>query len=379
MDIHIDRERASVGQSDRTLVEFFESPLTAELWDIYERATQSYACTRAFIEYFEDAAGATLALVASRRADEGRAAFLYVVRPDGCARVLGRFWAPTTEELAAFVQAVFERHPRVGRIETNLVDALPDARAAMGRPLLAVREATEMRISIPPSPGEWEARLGKKTLGHTRYHDRRLAREHPSARFVTLERADIPRSWIADIVRLNHERMASKSTESVYSQHYEEGIFRVTRAHGCVTVLQDGSRVCAGTIDVLCGTQAFGWVIGHDDAYGKFSPGRLCQMAAIRHYMDRGVRTIHLLHGESRHKRELGGKRARLASYVVLRSWAWLRPRDISKAGRKHLLRLVRSSIEGGDRVVQRIVDGRTPLMSFARAIARKSRRTGRR
>ena len=102
-------------------------------------------------------------------------------------------------------------------------------------------------------------------------------------------------------------------------------------------------------------------------------------MAAIRHYIDRGIRTFHLLHGESQYKRDLGGKRARLASYVVLRSWASLRPGDVATLGRKHLLRMARRSIERADRVAQRVLDGRTPLMSIARAVSQRARRLGRR
>ena len=236
-----------------------------------------------------------------------------------------------------------------------------------------------MRVPLPPSVAEYERGLSAEYMRHTRYHARRLARERPSMRFTTLERADIPRSWIADVVRLNHERMASKNTESVISPRYEDGIFRVVRAHGSVTVLHDGSRVCAGVIEVLCGSEAFGWVIGHDNAYGKYRPGRLCQMAAIRHCIGRGMRTLHFLHGESQYKREVGGKGARLASYLVLRSWGSLRPGDVGRLCRRHLVRLARCSIERTDPVAQRVLRRRTPLMSIARAVSQRARRLGRR
>ena len=109
-------------------VEFFDSPLSPELWEAYERATRSYACTRAFIEYFEDSAGASLALVRSRRAgeDEGCVRCTGWAR-DGSALVLGRFCGAHRRGLGAFADAIFARHPRVRRIDTNLVDALPDS------------------------------------------------------------------------------------------------------------------------------------------------------------------------------------------------------------------------------------------------------------
>ena len=101
-------------------------------------------------------------------------------------------------------------------------------------------------------------------------------------------------------------------------------------------------------------------------------------MAAIRHYIDRGIRTFHLLHGESQYKRDLGGTSVRLASYVVLRNWASLSPVDVATLGRKHLLGMARRSIGRVDRVAQRVLDGRTPLTSLARWVAGRARKLGR-
>src|SRR5512138_1021571 len=99
--------RAGVSPRPEPCVQFFASPLTAELWDAYERATHSYACTRAFIEYFVGSAGAALALVC----DQPTVAFLYRVRPGGRAAVLGRYWTATPRSLGTFARAVFDRHP----------------------------------------------------------------------------------------------------------------------------------------------------------------------------------------------------------------------------------------------------------------------------
>jgi hypothetical protein len=104
--------------------------------------------------------------------------------------------------------------------------------------------------------------------------------------------------------------------------------------------------------------------------YGRYLLGRLCDLAAIRYCIGRGIRTIHLLYGESRHKRDLGGMSAQLASYLVLRTWAALRPGDVAILCWKHLVRLARRSIELADRVAGRGY-GRTPFKSFARRAAR--------
>jgi CelD/BcsL family acetyltransferase involved in cellulose biosynthesis len=345
--------------------------MTPELWEVYEQATHSYGCTREFIEYFEDPAGASIALVRPAPRGHVRAAFLFKMSQDRSVRVLGRFTAPPAEILGAYVDAVFARNRAMRRVDTGLIDALPDP-GTLGRPVLAQHTATEMRISLPDSVEEYQLSLDKDFLKRTQRFEHRLSHACPSSRFVAVEREEIPRSWVADVVRLNHERMDSKRTQSVLDVHYEEGIFSVARAHGCLTALLDGDHVCAGVIAIRCGTDAFAWVVGHDNAYGSYRPGKLCQLASIRHCIARGVRTLHFLHGESRYKKELGGKPASLASYVVLRSWAALRPDEVTRLLWTRSEASARKLIDVADAIAARALDRKEPVKSFARDVARR-------
>jgi CelD/BcsL family acetyltransferase involved in cellulose biosynthesis len=355
-------------------VELFDAPLGAELWEAYERVTRSYGCTRAFIEYFERPAAPRLALVRLRDGGEVQGAFLFT-RDAATVSVHGRFSAPPAEAVAAFAEAIFSRHPGVQRIATGLVDALPE-RGAVARPMLAVGGATEMRVTLPATLPEYERTLSKSFLGRCRHDERRLARELPSARFETREGAEVPPRWISEVVRLNRARMTAKNGRSVFGGAYEEGISQVARRHGCVTVLHDGTRIYAGVVDVRCGTDLFGWVIGHDDAYGRFGPGRLVQLAAVRHAIARGCRTIHLLHGESSHKQAFGGRVAPLAEYVILRSWAALRPADLGAALRNDAVRLARRHVDRVDALAQRVLGRRgAPVKSWLQSLVRTARR----
>jgi CelD/BcsL family acetyltransferase involved in cellulose biosynthesis len=352
-------------------VTFLGPPITPELWDIFERIQHSYGCTREFIQYFEDPSGATLAQVGP--AGEVRGAFLYRCER-GTAYVLGRFFAAPTECLAAFARAVFARHPDVARIQTDIIDAIPGLRR-LGQPALTLREGLELRIPLPATVEEYERSLEPSFLRRAQYHERRLARRYPATRITTVEGAAIPRSWIADVVRLNHERRASKGSVSVFTRRYEEGIASVARARGEVTVLRDGERVCAGVINVRTGPDAYFWVIGHDSAYGKFSPGTLCLLASIRHCIAEGVRTFHLLQGESEYKRAVGGKPARLASYVVLRSWAASSPGDFRRALVTYTGRSMRAVIRAADRIAARPLGRDAPFSTLARELMRLAQR----
>ena len=357
-------------------VEFFDPPLAPEQWGRYERAARSYTCSRAFLEYFDRPAAATLAIVRDHAGGE-RSAFLYR-RAGASAHVYGRYTAPSGADLAAFCDALFGRHRELRRVQVDLVDALPDPRA-LGRPALVVRHVTERRVSLPGSVEEYERTLGKDTRAQLRYLERRLARDHPGARFATAEGDDVPRAWIAEVVRLHHARMASKSTRSTIDAAYEEGIYRVARAHGAVTALLDGDRVCGGVVYVLAGPEVFGWVIGHDDAYARYRPGKLCQVAAFRHCIARGARTYHFLMGDAGYKRELGGAPAEVASYAVLRSWASLRPGDVARVVARRLARDARRVVAQADRLAARLLPHRpAPLTTLARALAGRARAAAR-
>jgi CelD/BcsL family acetyltransferase involved in cellulose biosynthesis len=354
-------------------IEFVDAPLSPEAWEAYETATRSYTCTRAFVEHFERPRQPTLALVRGTGGDV-RAAFLFEHDGGASLRVLGRLYAPPPEAFRAFVEAAFARYPRASRIETDLVDAFAELHAA-GRPTLWLREGVELRVSLAGGPEELSRSLSAEFLKRCSRHERKFLGSAPGARFSTRERGEIPREWIAEIVRLNHARMSAKKTDSVFDAHYEEGISAVARSHGCVTAMLDGERICAGAIVIRCGTESFAWVLAHDDAYAGFRPGKLCSLASMRHLAGRGVRTHHLLFGDSPYKRELGGNPAALASYLVLRSWSALTPRDVARVGRERAALLARRTVDAADALVARASSRPEPVKSLARAVVRRLRR----
>ena len=238
-----------------------------------------------------------------------------------------------------------------------------------------MRQAADLRLDLASGFEAYHRSLDAEFVKRSAYHERHLARAVPGAAFATVDGEDIPREWVAEIVRLNHRRMSAKSMESVFDAVYEEGIFTVARRHGCVTVLRDGDRLCAGVVNIRCGTESFGWVIGHDDAYAKFRPGRLCMLAALRELAGRGVRTHHLLLGDSPYKRELGARPAPVACYVVLRGWAALKPSDVVRVGAKRSALASRRVLEAADAIVARVVHRREPVSSAARDAFHRARR----
>jgi CelD/BcsL family acetyltransferase involved in cellulose biosynthesis len=356
----------------RLHVQLFDAPLSPELWETYEAATRSHACTRAFLEHFDRPAGATLALVRRRDTDEVVGAFL--LDRDGAAsvRLLDRYSAPSAETLGALVEAVLERFSDVTRVRTELLDALEEPRV-LGRPVLELRKDDELRVALPETLLEYHRSLAKKFRNDCRYYERRVARELPAASITTVEGGDIPPGWIADVLRLHRERMVAMGTRSALDAHYEEGVVAVARRHGFVTVLRDGDRIYAGLVGVRRGPDAVAWVLGVDGAYARFSPGKLCMLAAIAHLVGRGVRTYRFLLGDALYKRQLGARPVALASYVVLRSWGALRREDVLRVGAKNASLAARRTLAAADALAARALHRHEPLRSFLRRAVRRA------
>lgn len=353
-------------------VELVSAPLSAEHWASYEAVNRSYTCTRAFIEYFERPSDPGLALVRDGSNDV-RAAFLFQYDGSASVRLLGRLFAPPPDAFRAFVEAVLARYPAANRVETDLLDAFAEP-GVDGRPTLTVRKGVELRVPLGGAVEEYHRSLDPEFLRRSARHERKLFRSTPAARFSTLEDEGIPREWIAQIVQLNRARMSTKHTDSVFDAHYEEGIFTVARKHGCVTVLFDGERICAGAITIRCGPESFGWVLAHDEAYAGFRPGRLCALANMRHLAGRGVRTHHMLAGDSPYKRELGGRPVPLASYLVLRSWAALTPVEVGRLALARTALVARGAIAAADAVAARTLDRQGAVTSLARDVVHRGR-----
>jgi CelD/BcsL family acetyltransferase involved in cellulose biosynthesis len=365
---------AAPSPADSLRVELVQAPLTSDAWAAYEAATRSHACTRAFIEHFDRPARPELALVRSEPEGDPLAAFVFERDGAGSITMLDRYAAPPAAAFAAFVEAAFERYPDVARVRTELLDAFARP-GPSGRPTLVLREEVELRVPLPERVEDYERSLETKFVRECRRYERRLARSAPGWVVETVEEKALPREWVADIVRLHRAHLAGKGIASAVDAHYEEGVFAVARRHGCATVLRDGDRIFAGVIHVRRGSEGIAWVLGVDDAYAAFSPGKLVMLAGIRHLVDHGAGVCRFLLGDALYKRQLGGRPVILASYLVLRSWRALRVEDAARVARKHTSLLARRAVGAADSVASRALNRPEPVLLVLRAVARAASR----
>lgn len=306
----------STGEMSR-VVRFHEGPLTDDLWGAYEQANRSFACTRAWLGRFDDPAGATLATV-------GESAFLYGVGGE-TARLLGRLAPARGEDLGAFCDALFARHPEVRRIETDVVEEIGDL-GAVRRPVLVRRRLEDFRTDVS-TRDEFESRF--RSRGTMLKKFRRLGREHPGFRLEVQVGPAVDRARLADVVRLNRDRMAARGATSGIDESYEERMFQVAREIGYLVLLWDGDLLFAGSVVTRVGSDAFTWCNAHLDAYERYGPGQFALYLGVMTAIDMGCTRCHLLWGEGEHKRRLGFEPAPLAAYTVLRGWPALRGADV--------------------------------------------------
>ncbi|MFT3917336.1 MAG: GNAT family N-acetyltransferase [Anaeromyxobacteraceae bacterium] len=344
-------------------VELREPPIPPDAWAAYEAVTRSHACTKAFIDHFDHPASPELAFVRAAPGGPPLAAFVFVRDGRGTAALLDRYADPPAEVLEAFAEAVFERHPEVVRIRTELIDA-PGRRRPGTRPRLVLREDRELRVPIPARVEAYDRVLGKKLVRECRSCERRLDRLAPGWAMETVEGPALSRALVAEIARLHRARLAARGVESAIDAFYEEGIHAVASRHGCATVLRAGGRVLAGVVHVCRGEVATAWMLGFDAAYAACSPGKLVMIAGARHLVAHGVTVCRFLLGDAAYKRQLGGQPFTLGAYLVLRSWRAVRPLDLVRAARGLAARLAR-----------RVLRGLDPVRQALRALAPRLRR----
>lgn len=161
---------------------------------------------------------------------------------------------------------------------------------------------------LPSSYTDFLESFGSTTRKNLRYCDRRLQRESPNVAFRILEGEQLTEAIVAEVVQLNHLRMASKGKTSGMDPTYVSRLAALCRSHGVGCVATDGSKAVAGT---LCTRVGSGWtlhVIAHDPKFNHVRLGLLCLLRTVEEAIGGGAVRFNFLWGASDYKVLFGGK-----------------------------------------------------------------------
>lgn len=222
-----------------------------------------------------------------------------------------------SDDVAAFAEQVFSSASLVTAI------SLPAVRRTSIPPEIRHLQAfsgEEYSIDLPPSEGEYLARLGRATRKGVRRYRRRLERDYPSMVFASVPGAFVPEWQVREIVRLNAARLRQKGVVGALGEPETCRLIAMVRECGEVCLVTIGGRVCAGTIVFRVGDDVVTQLVAHDPAYDEYRLGTLACYFTICHFIDAGVRHFHFTSGRSFGTPALQGARRLLYHTMLYRS-----------------------------------------------------------
>lgn len=216
-----------------------------------------------------------------------------------------------------FAHHLFSADPKLCAIRFHAVQARLQH---LGLPHRVHNCLEDMVLTLPASPADYLARLGKSTRSYINRYLNKLRRDHPSVRFELVEAHEIDESFIRQIIALNRARMAVKGKVSINDDTLAEQIAHLAMDCGLIGALTIDGRLIAGTINYHVRDNYFLEVIAHDPQYDAYRVGTLCCYLTICECIARGGSEYHFLWGEDEYKSRLLGRRRDLDDVIVYRS-----------------------------------------------------------
>ena len=248
----------------------------------------------------------------------GQSIAVLVFRKEGrMITVLNELMSMSGEEVRRFVEYIFQRYPMTQVIS---FPAIRTTISGLAYPFQQHNEKEDYVITLPSTPEEYGAALGKHTRHNLRRYTNRLVETHPTFNYQFHENGNINEEQFRAIVALNRERIAQKKKRFSLDAGALDGMLRIAKKHGMMNVMQIGSRLCAGSICFRIGSEYFGVVNSFDPQYDSFFLGMTCYYQTICESIRRGGTRFHMAWDRYDYKTRLQGVREDFDRLVIYRS-----------------------------------------------------------
>lgn len=217
-------------------------------------------------------------------------------------------------ELQRFTDYIFENFPEADLIRFNAIDTIT---VGLGFPAQRYNAKDNFLVSLPATPDEYLAGLGKSTRANLRSRINNIRKNFPSFTSTRFVNEAISEAVIREIVRLSEHRIRDKG---VHHKHDVDRILALSKTCGFVVVLSIDGRMCAGSINYRIGASIFGEVTAHDPAYERHGLGALCVYYTACEAIKAGARKFYLGGGVFGFKGRMLGKRIDMDQLQIYRS-----------------------------------------------------------
>lgn len=175
-------------------------------------------------------------------------------------------------------------------------------------------------IALSRTPHDYTARLGKATRTNIKRYRKRLVQNFPSFSHHFYENKDIEEHHIRAIIDLSKSRISAKKKKFGVDEKETQGLIRLAKMCGMVTVVRINGRLCAGTISYRVGSGYVAVVNAHDSKYDEYWLGTLCYYLTICESIVRGGKQFHMGGGQYEYKKRLFGVRQDMDRIEIYRS-----------------------------------------------------------
>ena len=223
------------------------------------------------------------------------------------------------EYLLHFADFVYARYPEVSTVNFDCQIYCP---VQHQYPWRLWKTWHDIAIPLPDSMDSYNSSLSDRTRKNIKYYLSRLRKNYIDFAFDVTATQDIDPTVISRIIEMNRSRMNDANITSGYSSTLEKTIIEYCRYYGTVCTVSLQGKVAAGTICYEVGNQVYLETISHDTGYNKYNVGQVCLYLTIKHMIEKGRSSYHMLWGENDYKYRLLGIRHDLFYLSVYRSRA---------------------------------------------------------
>ena len=271
----------------------------AEYFDIYDRPDNVHTC----------------------QLEEPRHVVAFTVKGT-TAEVLNKVVDIEPAAMERVVAAIFRERPEVHRVVAEVKFPPGELR----RPHRCLLRADDYVVTLPADQDAYDRMIGNTTRKHLRQYGNGLRRRYPDFALSTLEREEIPRELVEQVIAWHLDRMHAKGVVSLWEagEQQPEQLWRLLRAHGCALCGSIEGRCVAAQLLLFVGDDCWVHTVGFDRAYEDVHLGLLMTSYSIAESLRRGCARTHLTWGTDIYKRRLGAHPVPAFRVSIYRSRLWM-------------------------------------------------------
>ena len=239
-------------------------------------------------------------------------------RRQGRATVLNEGVPLDDATVDRFAARVFRQFPDVQVIGMHQIES---GLKRLSFPFQKHNETENFILALPPTVDEYTGSLGKATRRNIKRYMGKLMQDHPSFSCDFYSGPQVDRRHFSTLLQMNEAKVLERKARFAINPDYAEGLWKLARETGFVTVATINGKVCAGLICFEVQSYYFAQVVAHDSHYDAYWIGTLCYYLTVCDAIRRGGTIFNMGQLHYDYKERLLARRRDLDRIQIYRSY----------------------------------------------------------